>query len=93
MCLTFPPPPAHCSGLVLAKHILSEAFNENRTISEADTSSLSDLTCVPQKDVKWFFLKLRHLVRVKNIEDHKDQISELLESLTQTPCDIELITI
>ena len=76
-----------------AFHILSEAFYENRTISEDETSSLSDLICAPQKDVKWFFLKLRHLVLEKNIEDHKDQISELLESLTQTPGGIDLITI
>ena len=76
-----------------AFHILSEAFNENRIISEAETSYLSDLICAPQKDVKWFYLKLRHLVREKNIGDLKDQISELLESLTQTPCGMDLITI
>lgn len=76
-----------------AFHILSEAFQENGIISEAETSSLSDLICAPQKDVKWFFLKMRHIVREKNIEDDKDQISELLESLTQTPCDMDLITI
>ena len=76
-----------------AFHILSEAFNENRIISEADTRCLSDLIGGPEKDVKWFFLKLRHLVRDKNIEDQREQISELLESLTQTPCDVDLITI
>lgn len=76
-----------------AFHILSEAFQENTSISEAEISSLSDLICAPQKDVKWFFLKLRHLVRGKNIEDDWEKISELLESLTQSPCDADPITI
>lgn len=73
--------------------ILSGAFQENNQISMEEISHLSDITSLPQKDVKWFFLKVRHLVQGNNVEGQEEQISDLLESLQQTSGENDFITI
>ena len=73
--------------------ILSEAFQENNEISMEEASSLSQLTCLAQQDVKWFFLKVRHLLHTRQMEGQQAQVADTLESLKQSRLENDLITI
>ena len=73
--------------------ILSEAFQENNEISMEEASSLSQLTCLAQQDVKWFFLKVRHLLHTRQLEGQQAQIADTLGSLKQSRLENDLITI